>query len=128
MSEATELLVEHGIPGFDHAKINTAYYLGEIYNLPGGGPGLAVETVEQVIGVPVNYYAQVDFYAFIRFIDELGGVTMHIREPITVDPIGPGNTITLQPGVQALDGAVALAYARARYSEGGDFDRSRRQQ
>ena len=53
---------------------------------------------------------------------------MHIREPITVDPIGPGNTITLQPGVQVLDGAVALAYARARYTDGGDFDRSRRQQ
>ena len=28
------------IPGFDHGKINTAYYLGEIYNLPGGGPGI----------------------------------------------------------------------------------------
>ena len=116
------------IPGFDHGKINTAYYLGEIYNLPGGGPGLAVETVEQVIGVPINYYAQIDFYAFIDFIDELGGLDMHIREPITVDPIGPGNTVTLQPGVQVLDGATALAYARARYTDGGDFDRSRRQQ
>jgi len=116
------------IPGFDHAKINTAYYLGEIYNVPGGGPGLAVETVEQFLGVPINYYAQVDFYAFVRFIDELGGLTMHIREPITVDPIGPGNTVTLEPGVQALDGATALAYARARYTEDGDFDRSRRQQ
>jgi len=116
------------IPGFDHGKINTAYYLGEIYNLPGGGPGLAVETVEQVIGVPINYYAQVDFYAFVRFIDELGGLDMHIREPITVDPIGPANTITLQPGVQVLDGATTLAYARARYTDGGDFDRSKRQQ
>ena len=116
------------IPGFDHGKINTAYYLGEIYNLPGGGPGLAVDTVEQVIGVPINYYAQIDFYAFAEFIDELGGLDMHIKDPITVDPIGPGNTVTLQPGVQVLDGATALAYARARYTDGGDFDRSRRQQ
>ena len=65
--------------------------------------------------------------AFVRFIDELGGLDMHIREEITVDPIGPGNTRTLEPGVQTLDGATTLAYARMRYTEGGDFDRSARQ-
>lgn len=27
------------IPGFQHGKINTAYYLGDAYQLPGGGPG-----------------------------------------------------------------------------------------
>lgn len=116
------------IPGFTYGKINTAYYLGAIYNVPGGGPGLAMETVQDFIGVPIQYYAQVDFYAFERFIDEMGGLDMHIREPITVDPIGPGNTITLEPGVQTLTGGVALAYARMRYTEGGDFDRSSRQQ
>src|SRR5690606_1108907 len=52
------------IPGFDNAKINTAYYLGEIYKLPGGGPGLAMKTVEEFLGVPIDYYAQIDFYAF----------------------------------------------------------------
>ncbi len=115
------------IPGMGYNKINTAYRWGEIYNLPGGGPGLAMKTVEQFLGVPVNYYAQIDFMAFVRFIDELGGLDMHIKEPITVDPIGPGNTRTLEPGVQTLDGATTLAYARMRYTEGGDFDRSSRQ-
>jgi hypothetical protein len=47
---------------------------------------------------------------------------------MTIDPVGPGNTIFLKPGVQTFDGATALAYARARYTEGGDFDRSQRQQ
>lgn len=116
------------IPGFGHAKINTAYFLGEIYNLPGGGPGLAVDTVEEFLGVPINFYAQVDFQAFVDFIDEIGGIDLHIKEEIVVDPVGPENTITLRPGVQTLDGAVALAYARARYTEGGDFDRAQRQQ
>jgi len=51
------------IPGFQHGKINTAYYLGDAYKLPGGGPGLAVDTVEQFLGVPINYYAQIDFQA-----------------------------------------------------------------
>lgn len=116
------------IPGFDYAKINTAYYLGEINNLPGGGPALAVETVEQFIGVPIHFYAQVDFYAFAKFIDELGGLDLNVRDEIVVDPLGPANTVKLFPGVQTLDGATALAYARARYTERGDFDRAQRQQ
>lgn len=116
------------VPGFDHAKINTAYYLGEIYNLPGGGPALAMETVEAFLGVPIKYYAQVDFSAFVRFIDEIGGLKLNVPEEIKVDPIGPGNTVILEPGVQILPGDVTLAYARARYTEGGDFDRASRQQ
>jgi LCP family protein required for cell wall assembly len=116
------------IPGFDYGKINTAYYLGEIYGLPGGGPGLAVQTVEQFLGIPINYYAQVDFQAFENFINEIGGVEVDVPEEITVDPIGPGNTVTLEPGSQTLDGPTALAYARNRDTFGGDFDRSKRQQ
>lgn len=116
------------IPDFDHGKINTAYYLGEIYDIPGGGPALAMETVEGFLGVPIKYYAQVDFSAFVRFIDEIGGLKINVPEEIKVDPIGPGNTVILEPGVQILPGDVTLAYARARYTEGGDFDRASRQQ
>jgi LCP family protein required for cell wall assembly len=116
------------IPGMGYNKINTAYRWGELYKLPGGGPGLAMKTVEQFIGVPVNYYALIDFNAFVKFIDELGGLDMKIREPITVDPIGPGNTRVIQPGSQALDGATVLAYARQRHTANDDFDRSKRQQ
>ncbi len=118
------------IPGFKHGKINTAYYLGEAYQLPGGGPGLAVKTVEEFLGVPINYYAQIDFSAFVRFIDEIGGVKVDVPEKITVDLLGTGSSTkkTLKPGVQVLPGEWALAYARARYTEGGDFDRAQRQQ
>ena len=116
------------IPGFDYGKINTAYFLGEAYKLPGGGPGLAVQTVEELFGVDINYYAQVDFSAFENFIDEIGGVKVDVPYEITVDPIGPGNTVTLQPGLQTLDGPTALAYARNRDTIGSDFDRADRQQ
>ena len=118
------------IPGFQHGKINTAYYLGEAYQLPGGGPGLAVKTVEQFLGVPINYYAQVDFGAFVKFIDELGGIKVDVPEKIKVDLLGDGSSTikTLQPGVQVLPGEWALAYARNRYTQGGDFDRAKRQQ
>jgi polyisoprenyl-teichoic acid--peptidoglycan teichoic acid transferase len=118
------------IPGFQHEKINTAYFLGDAYKLPGGGPGLAVKTVEQFLGVPINYYAQIDFGAFVKFIDELGGVKINVPEPITIDLLGAGSATKkkLQPGVQILPGEWALAYARNRYTPGGDFDRARRQQ
>jgi polyisoprenyl-teichoic acid--peptidoglycan teichoic acid transferase len=118
------------IPGFDHGKINTAYYLGDAYHLPGGGPGLAVKTVEQFLGVPINYYAQIDFDAFVQFIDELGGVKIDVPNKITIDLLGAGSQTkkTLQPGVQTLPGQWALAYARNRYTQNGDFDRARRQQ
>ena len=118
------------IPGFQHGKINTAYYSGDAHKLPGGGPGLAVKTVEQLLGVPINYYAQVDFGVFVRFIDEIGGVKIDVPEEITIDMLGSGSATkkTLQPGVQVLPGEWALAYARARHTEGGDFDRAQRQQ
>jgi LCP family protein required for cell wall assembly len=116
------------IPGEGPNKINTAYRLGEMSGQPGGGPGLAMKTVEEALGVPVPYYAMVDFNAFVRFIDEMGGLDMKIREEITIDPIGPGNTRTLEIGTQTLTGAEALAYARNRYAGNDDFDRSQRQQ
>jgi LCP family protein required for cell wall assembly len=116
------------IPGFDYNKINVAYADGEASKLPGGGPVLASRTVEQFLGVPVDYYAVIDFDSFVKFIDDLGGLDMYIREPIKVDPIGPGNTITLQVGVQTLDGKTVLAYARNRYTQYDDFDRAKRQQ
>jgi LCP family protein required for cell wall assembly len=116
------------VPGFDYGKINTAYYLGELYNLPGGGPGLAVQTVENLLGIDINYYAQIDFSAFENFIDQIGGIDVEVPYEMTVDPIGPGNTVTLEPGTQHLDGPAALAYARNRDTWGSDFDRADRQQ
>lgn len=116
------------IPGFGYGKINTAYQLGEAYKLPGGGPELAMKTVEGLIGVPIDFYAQIDFGAFIKFIDEIGGVKLDIQEPIKVDLLGDNTFKKLKPGRQVLNGEIALAYARARNTEGGDFDRARRQQ
>ena len=126
LSIPRDLWVE--IPGYEHAKINTAYQIGEGSQLPGGGPGLAVRTVEEFMGITINYFAQVDFDAFVRFIDEIGGVKLDIPEQIQIDIIGRPNPIKLQPGVQNLYGEYALAYARARNSENGDFDRALRQQ
>ena len=116
------------IPGFEYNKINTAYYLGEVYNIPGGGPGLAVKTVEEFLGVPIQYYAQIDFQAFVDFIDHIEGVKLTFDEPMLLDRRGPNNSIVIEPGVYTLPGEYALAYVRSRTGEGADFDRAQRQQ
>jgi len=116
------------IPGYGYGKINTAHFIGEAYGEPGGGPGLTVKTVEEFLGIDINYYARIDFNAFEKFVDEIGGIEINVPEEITVDPIGPGNTVTLQPGEQILDGPTALAYARNRETIGSDFDRAERTQ
>lgn len=126
LSLPRDLWVE--IPGYDHGRINTAYALGEQDRYPGGGPALAKATVENFIGVPVQYYAQIDFQTFVDFIDDLGGLDLYVRDTITLDPLGPDNTVVIHEGAEHFGGDMVLAYARERHSEGGDFDRARRQQ
>ncbi|NLN70648.1 MAG: LCP family protein [Chloroflexi bacterium] len=116
------------IPGFEYNKINTAYYLGEIYNLPGGGPGLAMKTIEELLGIPIQYYAQIDFQAFVDFINHIDGVRLTFDEPMVLDRRGKWNTVTIEPGIVTLSGEYALAYVRSRAGEGGDFGRAQRQQ
>ena len=118
------------IPGFGYSRINTAYSSGEGSKLPGGGPALAMKTVEQLLGVPVQYYAQIDFYTFVQFIDVIGGIYVYSDEELVLDPLGPGDDhirITCC-GMRHLNGKKALAYARNRKTEGGDIDRAKRQQ
>lgn len=117
------------IPSFGYYKINEAYFLGESSHLPGGGPALAVETVEQFLGVPIQYYAQVDFSAFIDLIDEIGGILITPTVNVEVEEFGSEYTQTLVAGQQyTLNGSLALSYARNRYTGDGDFGRAARQQ
>jgi LCP family protein required for cell wall assembly len=116
------------IPGYGYNKINQAYWLGEINQEPEGGAGLAMDTVEDLFGIQVPYFALIDFNSFIRVVDEIGGVKIDIPEKIRVDTYHDRKTHILQPGVQTLPGEIALAYVRNRETVGSDFDRAKRQQ
>ena len=116
------------IPGFGYSKINTAYTYGEANKLPGGGPGLAIKTVEHFIGVPIQYYAQVDFKAFEEAIDAMDGLYLCPGERITIDPIGPKPPVKMGPECRRYWGYEVLGYARNRKTAGGDIDRATRQQ
>lgn len=125
LSVPRDLWVE--IPGFSHNRINTAFVLGESNRLPGGGPGLAMRAVESVVGVPIQFYVVIEFSAFERMIDEIGGVHVLVPEPMRIHPIG-GPGMALEAKAYHFNGAQALAYARARSTGTGDFDRASRQQ
>ncbi|MBF8256323.1 MAG: LytR family transcriptional protein, partial [Anaerolineales bacterium] len=125
LSIPRDLWVE--IPGFGHERINTAYPSGENNRLPGGGPELAMRTVESVVGVPVQYYAVIEFGAFEDMIDEIGGIDVTVAQRMKISPIGrPSIWLDAEP--THLDGPQALAYARIRKVSGDDFGRAERQQ
>lgn len=124
------------IPGFGYSRINTAWSLGRGSKLPGGGPRLAMKTVSHFIGVPVDYYVQVDFDTFVDIIDLIGGVDVYNDEKIVLDPMSHGKDYPKVKitccGIRHMNGTVALAYARCRKeSQGcadGDVGRAKRQQ
>ena len=124
------------IPGFGYSRINTAWTLGRGSKLPGGGPRLTMKTVSHFIGVPVDYYVQVDFDTFVDVIDLLGGVDVYNDERIVLDPMSHGKDYPKVRltccGMRHMNGTVALAYARCRHAEqgcaDGDIGRARRQQ
>ncbi len=118
------------IPGFGYSRINTAFSSGAGAKLPGGGPGLAMKTVEQLLGVPVHYYVRIDFQTFVDLVNMLGCITVVPEETLILDPVGsgPDKVRITAGGERELCGWKVLAYARTRKTEGGDTDRSKRQQ
>jgi LCP family protein required for cell wall assembly len=124
------------IPGFGYSRINTAWTLGRGSKLPGGGPALTMKTISHFIGVPVDYYVQVDFDTFVDIIDLLGGVDVYNDERIVLDPMAHGKDFPKVRmtccGIRHLNGATALAYSRCRHIEqgckDGDVSRAKRQQ
>lgn len=119
------------IPNYGEGKINTAYFLGEANHVEGGGPALAMKTVENFLGVPVNYYVVIKFDAFVKFIDTIGGVIIVPDQDMEIEAMNDNRKeVPLKAGqAYTLEGKYALAYARDRHSTpGGDFDRAHRQQ
>ncbi|WML24867.1 LCP family protein [Neobacillus sp. OS1-33] len=93
-----------------------------------GGVKLTLETVEELLDVPVDYYVKMNFNAFIDVINALDGVKVDV--PFTFseqDSKDHAKAITLHKGLQELDGEKALAFARTRKID-SDIQRGMRQQ
>lgn len=120
------------IPGFSNGvKINSAYPWGESYEIEGGGPSLVAQTIELNFGIVIDYHATVDIPGLELVVDTIGGVTIDVDAPLKDDQYPTddfGYTRAYFPtGLQKLDGARAVQYARTRHSD-GDFQRAARQQ
>jgi polyisoprenyl-teichoic acid--peptidoglycan teichoic acid transferase len=95
------------------------------------GEAAIAKTVESVFGIPIHYHTMVDFEAFRKSIDTVGGVDVNVRTQLydpTVAWENKWNPVIAAVGLQHMDGKKALLYSRSRNgSARGDFDRAERQ-
>ena len=97
-------------------KINAMY----LYQ---GAAGL-VKEVEEILNLPVDYYAIINIDIFKEMVDALGGVTVTVPEPgMYYTDAAAGLNIDFDPGPRRLDGEDAAKFVRFRHTSRGDIDR-----
>ncbi|OXM86485.1 LCP family protein [Paenibacillus rigui] len=109
------------IPGQGEDRINAA--------LATGGPNLAMRTVSDLLGIPIQYYVYTDFKGFIALVDAIGGIDIDVEKNMKYTDAEDGHEydIDLKKGMQHLDGKTALQYVRFRHDAMSDFARTERQ-
>lgn len=115
-------------------RLNTAF--------PKGGAPLVFDTINNNFGIPLDKYAHVDFFSFMKLVDGVGGIDLDVssdeikvmnriyitelneilKQPADKDKLDPK-----KPGLLHLNGKQAVAYTRVRYVGNGDFERTERQ-
>lgn len=115
------------VPGEEFfSKLNAVHAYGESKKKH-NGPELVKQKVEDITGVPIHYYIRLDFVAFKKIVEALGGINITIENSF----FDYWHKIAFPAGTETMNGDRALAYVRARYvegPEGGDFKRASRQQ
>ena len=116
------------VGNFGTHRLNSATAIGDEKRFPGGGAALLMETVEKIVGEPMHAFVRIDFAAFEKIIDQLGGVDIYVYRPFYDYTYNDG----FNQGWQHMNGKRALLYARMRYirasAEGNNFARELRQQ
>ena len=112
------------IPGLNsYQKINAANNVTNFSasGYPNGGMGALSQVVQNDLGIPVDYYALVNYGAFRDSVNAVGGITVDIQSP---DPRGvydPGVIPRLPNGMDNLNGVTALGLARSRGDQFGSY-------
>lgn len=93
-----------------------------------GGPKGTIDTVEDLFGIPIDYYVRVNFNAFMDVVDAVDGIEVDVPYDLSEqDSSDKANAIQLKKGEQELNGEEALAFARTRKMD-SDVERGKRQQ
>ncbi|SNS34764.1 transcriptional attenuator, LytR family [Anaerovirgula multivorans] len=81
-----------------------------------GGVELLTNTVEDFLGIPIDYYAKINYKAVEEIVDALGGITLEVPVDMKYkDPYAdPPLEIDISKGLQTLDGGQALQFLRFR--------------
>lgn len=86
-------------------------------------------TVENLLGIEINYTVKVGFESVTKIVDALGGIDVYVEPGYAVPELLHGNGRGVTEGVNHLDGELALAYSRERYAyTEGDRQRTKNQQ
>ena len=102
------------IPGYGKDKVNAAFAYG--------GINLAVETIENYLNIPINFYTKINMKGMVDLVNAVGGINVDNKYAFDLDGV------TLEVGNFDLDGYQALQYARMRKEDPtGDFGRQERQ-
>jgi LCP family protein required for cell wall assembly len=124
--------------GVFHDKINglAAYVRWHPAQFPGykgNGQAVLAGALGKLMGVRIDYYAQVNLPGFVQVVNAVGGITVDVDHGLcdpAYDEYGyEGSHFAIGAGRHKLNGNAALAYARIRKSAGeSDFTRAARQQ
>ncbi|MGH2490959.1 MAG: LCP family protein [Candidatus Limnocylindria bacterium] len=110
-------------PGTFQGKVNGAFAFG--------GPDLVRRVVNDLLGIRIHSYAIVNFEAFNRIVNGVGGVVVDVKRPLRDESYPTADygveRVNIAPGPQLMFGDTALKYARSRH-DSNDYSRARRQQ
>lgn len=110
------------IPGYESespSKINAAYAFGS--------SGTAIKTVQEMLNVPIDFYAVMNMQGMEKVVNAVGGITLTPSLTFTINQHGTIYSFAKGKSMH-MNGKTALAYARMRYSDPkGDYGRQTRQ-
>ncbi|WP_375480860.1 LCP family protein [uncultured Jatrophihabitans sp.] len=133
------------IKGFGKGKVNGAYADAYYNSAPKNatpderrtaGANLLVDTLQDLTGLTINHYVQVDLLGFYRISNAIGGVTVNLCHAVDDSHqanvnagLSGGSGLVLSKGKHTIKGVTALEFVRQRhFLPRGDLDRVRRQQ
>lgn len=151
ISVPRDLWVQNPANSGNYTKLNAVYPVaaGNTNTNPVAGGNAAAQKISLITGLQVNYWMTINFTGFKEFIDSIGGIDVNVpdsfnacypkNDDASVDP--SWIKIQFNKGLQHMNGATAIMYARAReplevcgkgtsenQAELTDFARSARQQ